>query len=362
MEKTQFVDLIEKNKKFLAISVFLFLLAILVVINYQHGGFVLSIYTGFVAFYVKIISGICIFVLHFFGYEDVKYIAETAILSIGEGKGLYVMSNIGLKFYFIPALILFIFPRQYLKTVFLFLVTIVIFFVFSIIQICTASVYGEVLNFPIAVNFLYAFRYLVLLFVVMYKVKQHPLLVSIMDKINGLIAQKFHFSIFSLFVVLIFVEPLMIFVDNYLSFKELISLDGFTKLLLLLSKNILSIFGFNAQISGSLLFLDKYWVLLGLPCLGIGLMSAFVFLIVINKSNWINKIIYILIGLVVIILMNSARVALLLYHLYTNKGMYTIDMEVHDLSNYFFYAIVSLMVIVYVVWFQYIEFKKVKNK
>lgn len=362
MQKNKYLDFIGRNKKFLIISAFLFLTAILAVISYQNGGSTFSIYTQFLALYTKFISNICISVLHFFGYEDVKYSINTGLLSIGEAKGLYLMSNIGLKYYLIAVFILFIFPRQYLKTVLLFLSSVAVFFLFSVIQISAASIYGEVPNFPIVVKFFYAFRYLFLLFLFIFKVKQHLLLASIIHKINALIAQRFHLTLFSLAAILIFIEPIMLFIDNYLSTKEYISLDGFTKVLLFLSKNILSAFGFKAQISGSFLFLDKFWVLLGSPCLGIGLMSAFVFLIAIIRSNWKNKIVYILLGIAVIILMNSVRVALLLYHLYANKGMYTIDIDVHDLSNNFFYLIVSFMVIIYVVWFQNIRFKKIKNK
>ena len=45
--------------------------------------------------------------------------------------------------------------------------------------------------------------------------------------------------------------------------------------------------------------------------------------------------------------------------LYKNKGSYDLILEIHDISNVYFYIIVFLLVLLYVFWFQDI---KILNK
>lgn len=134
-----------------------------------------------------------------------------------------------------------------------------------------------------------------------------------------------------------------------------------TNLILYLSNNILHAIGYASYSVGRYIFLEKNWVFLANSCLGIGLIATFIFLIFIIKSNWINKILYMLVGTLFIILMNALRISLLLVYVYKNNGNYSLSVEVHDLSNYFFYVIVFVLFLLYVFWFQNIHFGRKKK-
>lgn len=134
-----------------------------------------------------------------------------------------------------------------------------------------------------------------------------------------------------------------------------------TNLILYLSNNILHAIGYASYSVGRYIFLEKNWVFLANSCLGIGLIATFIFLIFIIKSNWINKILYMLVGTLFIILMNALRISLLLVYVYKNNGNYSLSVEVHDLSNYFFYVIVFVLFLLYVYWFQNIHFGRKKK-
>ena len=134
-----------------------------------------------------------------------------------------------------------------------------------------------------------------------------------------------------------------------------------TNLVLYLSNFILHGIGYASYSVGRYIFLGKNWVFLANSCLGIGLIATFIFLIFIIKSNWINKILYMLVGTLFIILMNALRISLLLVYVYKNNGNYSLSVEVHDLSNYFFYVIVFVLFLLYVYWFQNIHFGRKKK-
>ena len=134
-----------------------------------------------------------------------------------------------------------------------------------------------------------------------------------------------------------------------------------TNLILYLSNNILHAIGYASYSVGRYIFLEKNWVFLANSCLGMGLIATFIFLIFIIKSNWINKILYMLVGTLFIILMNALRISLLLVYVYKNNGNYSLSVEVHDLSNYFFYVIVFVLFLLYIYWFQNIHFGRKKK-
>lgn len=137
--------------------------------------------------------------------------------------------------------------------------------------------------------------------------------------------------------------------------------DQLMNMILYLSNFILHAIGYASYSVGRYIFIEKNWVAVGHSCLGMGLIATFIFLIFIIKSNWINKILYMLVGTLFIILMNALRISLLLVYVYKNNGNYSLSVEVHDLSNYFFYVIVFVLFLLYVFWFQNIHFGRKKK-
>jgi exosortase/archaeosortase family protein len=124
------------------------------------------------------------------------------------------------------------------------------------------------------------------------------------------------------------------------------------------SKQILFLFGFDPIVKGYQIELGNYWVYLGTPCLGAGVMTMFVVLVTIIRSPVINKIFFVIIGINLLIFANAIRVVSILLHIYLNQIPQALIDDYHSMSNNFFYIMVLIMLFIYVRWFKNIEFRK----
>ena len=171
------------------------------------------------------------------------------------------------------------------------------------------------------------------------------------DRVSLKIKDRFSISIIGLFIIIatfIYMHRTIDIFANYGSF------DWLLKSILWLSQQFMFILGYSETIiTNHYLYLGINYVSIGAPCLGIGIMSSVSLLILLIRSPWLNKILYIFFSMIVMIFMNSIRVVFLLIHLYKNQS-YQLAMDAHDLSNYFFYIVVFLLFLGYILWFQYV--------
>ena len=82
-------------------------------------------------------------------------------------------------------------------------------------------------------------------------------------------------------------------------------------------------------------------------CLGLELMLTFAAFIAILDGRVWNKIWYITLGLVIIYMLNIARITLIFMHLVNNQGNYKLAINYHDIFTYPVYIIVFIM---WVIW------------
>ena len=122
-----------------------------------------------------------------------------------------------------------------------------------------------------------------------------------------------------------------------------------THLLLLLTKQVMAFYGFITLINNNIIYLGSNFVFVGSPCLGIQLMLMFALVIIFLKGTIKSKIVFILLGVVMIFLINVLRISYILYHLhhYKNKGF---TIEVHDMYDYAVYALTISLWLVYAKW------------
>lgn len=90
-------------------------------------------------------------------------------------------------------------------------------------------------------------------------------------------------------------------------------------------------------------------------------MTLFIILVSIIKSDWLNKFIYIIIGINILIFANAVRIVAILLHIYLNKIQGDLIEDYHGISNNFFYILVFIMLLIYTRWFADIKFRKQKT-
>lgn len=368
-----------------------------------------SIFTNISETAILVTSSFIHFVLSILGFnpiynfqEQTLYLADT-IVSIA--------SNVGVKFYLMLLCVIFIFPRDWKNSIrifliaffFLFLLTssniiglmflsqpnayivskLSFYFKFLLIFSCILlniftkkqiiQFYKDVNLFLhkhmgvsfIACLFFTPFIYiyvnhsswvfyiwiLIVISIYLFSIKNNSLN-HVYSRLNERLTERFNITIFGLLLVVPILLNLNLLIDAFYAYH--LNANWLLTTILNLSKYFLSIFGYiQTEIVGRSLFLESNYVRVWAPCLGIGIMTSFSILVLLIRSPWINKLLYILFGLGVIILMNSVRIVYLLIHLHKHQS-YQLAMDAHDLSNYFFYIVVFLLFLGYILWFQYV--------
>lgn len=287
---------------------------------------------------------------------QVVYDSQTFNIATSE-HSFNIVSHLAIKFYIIAFLMLYLFPRKLFKTTLYFLFAVLALFVISVSRYSI-----DINNNPEYKDFflilIYASRYLILYILLSYKIKLHQTSDNLIVKIDSILKDKIHLSFLNLILFFIILRPALSFIDAFVANQSLFLAEKFTQMILWYATGILKISGYSVIVTGCQIELGNYWVYLGPPCLGLGVMTLFAVLISIIKSQTINKLIYILIGWQIIIMLNAVRVVAILLHIYLNQIPQQLIEDYHNMSNNYFYIVVLIMIVVYVRWFQNINFSK----
>jgi len=122
-----------------------------------------------------------------------------------------------------------------------------------------------------------------------------------------------------------------------------------TQILLVLSKFLMTLFGFKTTIHGMSLFLNHNYVYIGTSCLGIRLMVMFSMVMFFLKGTIKSKVIFTTIGVILIFLINVIRISYVLYHLH-HYNNYRLTLSIHDLYDYTIYILTIVLWYVYAKW------------
>ncbi len=189
--------------------------------------------------------------------------------------------------------------------------------------------------------------------------KRYPLIKNmIISKLN--LSEKLFKQIFiNLIIVNAFYYVTIIFAFNNYFF-----LNGelLVKFILNMSKHSLEFFGYECSINNRTLLGDNASLFMDDACIGIDLMFLFATFIALLPGSTLNKLWYIPLGLIIIILMNATRITLIFISISNNKGQYVLPIEIHDA---FTYPVLLFTLILWIIWidkFYIISKIKAKNK
>lgn len=349
MEIVQHIkDFALKNKTaafalFLALGALLFLLAggnqsIKHLLSYQQ------FFDGFAAAVAESTA----FLLRFTGMQ-IEYVASSKAYNVGTPILLSINTTYALRYFVFVFVILLLLPDKSLKSFFFFLLSAILLFAALVFRnFFEILYYGDRIQ---AISQLgVVARPVVVLLALAFKFKNSPLLQNIYNKLNESFRNRFLVSIYPFVFVIAIAEPLA-------GVFEVFNLDFIANAIQYQTQMLANIMGEHTHISGRYIYLEQFWVYVGDPCLGIGVSMIFAFLIATLRGQTLNKIIFIAIGLYTLLLMNAVRVWYILLDLRTLQSA-AIGYDAHEMSNYFFYIVVFILLNVYMFWFDSIDFNK----
>lgn len=267
------------------------------------------------------------------------------------------ISGLAVKFYAIIFAVLFFFPRNIAKTILVFFIASAVFYVLALLRFVNDIVASATLS-GFFFSTIVGLRYLTVYFVVKYKIDQHASLSKYFNQIDVKVQSAFHFSFHKLLILIALVPAITGFFDWFLIAKWNYFVTVLSNIILWLSNAILWLFGFGeAYIYDKFILLDKYWVYLGTNCLGVGLMVVFSSLIIAIRSPLINKVIYVIVGLIFLLLLNAVRIVGILLYIALNKIPQHLIEDYHNQSNNLFYLIVFVIILFYITKFQYLKLR-----
>lgn len=138
-----------------------------------------------------------------------------------------------------------------------------------------------------------------------------------------------------------FIYTLSILVVAYyliviLMFNDYIFLNGslLIKTVLNSSKSILHYFGFQTWVGNRLLYNEKAALYMDDACIGINLMFVFAAFILLLPGKAANKLWFIPMGLIIIVLLNILRIVFIFISMYKANGHYILPLDIHDVFTY----------------------------
>ena len=265
------------------------------------------------------------------------------------------------KYFLLSAIILFLFPREIIKTFRIYALAIGSFVTLTICKVLIERYLPtDIMSF--LSDLIVSLQYLILLKLLTFKMSLYRSTSLLYRKWDEKIRNTFVFSLNTLLTVIAFVRALTGLFDWFLVAKWNLIVVYLTEIILFFSNAILWLTGYAEAYSWEkYILLKNYWLFLDSNCLGVGLMVVFTLLIGSIRSNLANKLIYIVGGLLFIIMMNSIRIVIILLYIYENQIPAPLIKDYHDLSNNIFYVVVFFVILLYINWFQFINLRGTKK-
>ncbi len=284
---------------------------------------------------------------------DVRFDALTGDIIRGEHL-IHAVNGLAIKFYAVAFAILFFWPKKIKQTILVFIGASVAFYVLVLLRFMNDFFTPTDLSgffFSVVVGL----RYLVVYLVIKYKIGLHSFLTDYFNKIDVKVQSAFHLSFHKLLIIVALVPAITGVFDWFLIAKwnYFVVLSNF---ILWLSNGILWLAGYReAYVYGNYILLGNYWLYLGTNCLGVGLMVVFTSLIIAIRSPLLNRLVFIIAGLVLLLFLNALRIAGILLYIYTDQTPQHLIEDYHDQSNNLFYFVVFVIMLFYINKFQFVK-------
>lgn len=257
-------------------------------------------------------------------------------------------------FYTIPLITIILMPLNKYYTILIYAVLTVLFIVVWAMMIMIFKIY-----FIDTVHFNWLFFveksvYLPSYLWIIYLIKQNRLLELFASMINEriLAINYFTFQQLGLFLILLNTIPLIILQYSGELIPLIISwiLNG--------SKYFLELKDFHPVIDGNKIFLGENWIKIEPLCIGIGIWSLVIVLIITIRGSFVNKLIYMPLFTFFFLLTNSIRLANALQYIYENYGKDGLNLtDLHNDITYVMYIVAFVFLALYILWFHNLKFK-----
>jgi exosortase/archaeosortase family protein len=217
--------------------------------------------------------------------------------------------------------------------------------VYNVLRISIHAIHPETISVHNWIfNLILIPRWIIVIALFHFYWKKHP---SIKSFISGKLhlTEKFWEKLFlNLSIVNIVYFLTIIFIFNRFFF-----LNGelLLKVILNLSKSILDFFGYESWIIEKTISGSKAALFMDDSCIGMNLMFLFATFIALLPGSVKHKLWFIPMGLIMIVLFNSTRIALIFISVSENNGKYILPLEIHDL---FTYPVLILTLLLWIVW------------
>jgi exosortase/archaeosortase family protein len=306
--------------------------------------------------YTKFIGHLTLWLANIFGqYPTLEY--PTYNLSFNEKVKSLAMPTGSYPFYIAAFLLLLVVPIRDYKYSFIIIVSSIFFIAFraatiSLIQL----IYPQNMILLLWIDPLI---YIPMFAIILFISNKNLIIKHLYTEIRALFIPILNVSLPTLILLLLLLTPIPRVILNYLN-RDII--DGIITITLKISKIILGWFGYETVVTAKYLFLDKFWLRLEQPCLGIGVITIVWILVCSIKGQWQNKSIFLILFTLLFVLMNSIRLSVLLLAIKKTYQTGLNKVELHDNITYAMYLFAFISFLVYYFWFQDIKLTKSLRK
>lgn len=312
-----------------------------------------TLYNSLFGGYTKITGQLTVFIISLLG-DSAVFDPATLLLRSNSKTTLLVMPVAAYKFYFAAFFLLIAIPPKDQKYAFLLLVCSVLF-----IALRAASISIIHLLFSqkkILLLWIDPLIYLPMIALLLLVANKNALVNKAYNRINKRFAPLLIISLPQLILLLIILTPLPRLILN---FPDKSIIHGLINITLEISQSLLNNLGYKTIITSNFIFLEKFWLRLEQPCLGIGVVSIIWILVCCIKGSWLNKFIFLSVFSLLFVVMNSVRLSFLLVYIQNTYHQGLNKVELHDNITYFMYLFAFSSFLLYYFWFQDLNLKRI---
>ncbi|MDD3079958.1 MAG: hypothetical protein PHH37_12775 [Paludibacter sp.] len=292
--------------------------------------------------------------------KSLVYQGKYEVLNFGNEQMKILMPVNSYSYYTILLLFYLLVPSKKWQGVFFQIIFTAIFISFraAVIAFIKLPLAGTVHS--ILLSWLEPLIYFPMLVNVMFVVKNNKLLLTAYLYLTELFRNKINVSLAGIVLLLIVIPPLPRVIFYYIDIRIL---DEITSFILNGAMWLLGVFNYHAVVSDKFILLGRYWLSLEQPCLGLGVATIVILLILITKSKLKNKLIFVPFFLLFFSFMNSVRLAFTLVYIKNTYEISGLDKPmIHNTITYFMYLVAFGLFLLYYFWFQDIDFSCKKMK
>jgi len=257
--------------------------------------------------------------------------------------------------YFTLIVFVFLLPPKKYYTVLIYIFSTAAFIIIRSTIIMLFKIYLASTAHYVWIAFIDSTVYLPAYLWIVYLIESNNLHRYYSIKINTEIKRISYFTVqeITLFLILFNSLPRIIlqYSGNAIEYITTVTLKG--------SQLFLKLLHYDTVLIDKTIFMDINWVRLEIPCIGIGVWTIVVILILSIRGSAINKAIFIPVFSIIFMLINSVRLAYTLLYLHDNCVCNSLKLShLHDSITYVMYLFAFIFLATYILWFHTIKFNK----